>query len=134
MGEQIALEAYLRAMVNEWDETHILQKGADQGFHNYLYYTNKLLRVKSIRSIQVFVQGRGIINNLGALRKLALTELGVFNNDTQDILNWDGSLSPVVHQWDRDKQLFKYMDGALLPEYERQWVAYSGHFGSQQQR
>ncbi len=31
MGEQIAVEAYLRAMVNEWDETHILMKGADQG-------------------------------------------------------------------------------------------------------
>jgi hypothetical protein len=38
MGEQIALETYLRALVNEWDETDIGMTGADQGFHNYLYY------------------------------------------------------------------------------------------------
>jgi hypothetical protein len=38
MGEQIALETYLRALVNEWDETDIEMTGADQGFHNYLYY------------------------------------------------------------------------------------------------
>lgn len=31
MGEQIAMEAYLRAIINEWDETGILMKGADQG-------------------------------------------------------------------------------------------------------
>ena len=38
MGEQIAFETYLRAMVNEFDETEIRLMGADQGFHNYLYY------------------------------------------------------------------------------------------------
>ena len=121
MGQQVALEAYLRAMVNEWDETGILQKGADQGFHNYLYYTNKLRNVAAIHSIRVFPQGRGIINNLGALRKLALTDLGVYDNVTKTVLNWDGTLSPVVHQWDRDKELFHYMVEERLPQYEREW-------------
>jgi hypothetical protein len=31
MGEQVAIETYLRAMVNEWDETDIKMTGADQG-------------------------------------------------------------------------------------------------------
>lgn len=106
MGEQIAIEAYLRAMVNEWDETHILQKGADQGFHNYLYYSNKLANVKEIRSITVFDQGKGIINNLGALRDLKLANLGLYNYKDRVVYNWDGSLSSVVHQWDRDKDIF----------------------------
>jgi hypothetical protein len=32
MGEQMAIETYLRAMVNEWDETDIQMAGADQGY------------------------------------------------------------------------------------------------------
>ena len=34
MGEQIAVETYLRAMVNEHDESHTRMTGSDQGFHN----------------------------------------------------------------------------------------------------
>jgi hypothetical protein len=34
MGEQIAIETYLRAMVNEHDEGQIRMTGSDQGFHN----------------------------------------------------------------------------------------------------
>ena len=124
MGEQIALEAYLRAMVNEWDETHIFMKGADQGFHNYLYYTNKLQNVRAIRSIRVFEQGKGIINNLGALRKLKLSDLGLVNSNTREVYNWDGSLSPVVHQWDRDAELFHYTESNVLPRYRREWSEY----------
>ena len=76
MGEQIALETYLRAMVSESDETGTKLMGADQGFHNYLYYTNKLANADTIRSIVVFDQGRGIINNLGAMRTKPLEEWG----------------------------------------------------------
>ena len=46
----------------------ILQKGADQEFHNYLYYSNKLVNVAAISSITVLAQGKGSINNVGALR------------------------------------------------------------------
>jgi hypothetical protein len=121
MGEQIAIEAYLRAMVNEWDETHILQKGADQGFHNYLYYSNKLANVKEIRSITVFDQGKGIINNLGALRDLKLVNLGLYNYEDRVVYNWDGSLSSVVHQWDRDKDIFHYTMDERFPATTTAW-------------
>jgi hypothetical protein len=121
MGEQIALEVYLRAMVNEWDETHTLQKGADQGFHNYLYYSNKLANAPEIRSIYVFDQGKGIINNLGALRGLKLVDLGLYDLDTHYVYNWDGRLSPVVHQWDRDKVLYGYTTDYRFPATEISW-------------
>jgi hypothetical protein len=38
MGEQVAVSEYLRAMVAESDETKTVLMGADQGFHNFLYY------------------------------------------------------------------------------------------------
>jgi hypothetical protein len=54
MGEQIAIETYLRAMVNEHDECDIKMTGSDQGFHNYLYYSNKLSGASTIREIVVW--------------------------------------------------------------------------------
>jgi hypothetical protein len=74
MGEQIAVETYLRAMVNEHDECHVKMAGSDQGFHNYLYYSGKLHQTDTIRRIVVWEQGRGMINNLGALRTKTLNE------------------------------------------------------------
>lgn len=108
MGEQVAIETYLRALVNEWDETDIKMTGADQGFHNYLYYSGKLTNSKTISKLVVWEQGKGIINNLGALRTKPFSEWGMYNNQTHTIYNWDGTVSPVAHQWDRDANLHHY--------------------------
>jgi len=117
MGEQVAIETYLRALVNEWDETDIKMTGADQGFHNYLYYSGKLANSESISKLVVWEQGKGIINNLGALRTKEFWEWGFYNNKTKEVYNWDGTLSPVAHQWDRDKDLHSYYQGKRF----RQW-------------
>ena len=115
MGEQVAIETYLRSMVGESDETGTKLMGADQGFHNYLYYSNKLGNAKTIRGIAVFDQGRGAINNLGAMRKAPLELWGNrkildYRSDTNMVVrNWDGSVSPVVHQFDRHPILSKYV-------------------------
>lgn len=127
MGEQIALEAYLRAMCNEWDETHIAMKGADQGFHNYLYYSGKLANCKQIRAIEVFDQGRGIINNLGALRDLKLRDIGAYNPSDGLVYNWDKTVSPVVHQWDRDKELFHLTEERTFKKMKRDWYEKQKH-------
>mmetsp|Transcript_6845 Transcript_6845/g.19833 ORF Transcript_6845/g.19833 Transcript_6845/m.19833 type:complete len:436 (-) Transcript_6845:344-1651(-) len=108
MGEQLAIETYLKALINEWDETDIKMTGSDQGFHNYLYYSGKLANSQNISKLVVWEQGKGIINNLGALRTKQFWEWGLYNNKTKEIYNWDGTLSPVAHQWDRDKDLHKY--------------------------
>jgi hypothetical protein len=119
MGERVAVAAYASAIVSESDETSVVLTGADQGFHNFLYYSGKLSNVREIHDIVVFDQGTGIVNNLGAMRTKPLHSWGHGGilRDIHDatgrkvgyqVLNWDGSISPVVHQFDRHKELTKY--------------------------
>jgi hypothetical protein len=122
MGEAVAIEQYLRAEINEKDETEIRTSWIRSGFHNYLYYTHKLANVDAIRSLTVWIQGRGIINNLGALRKKPLVEWRNYNTTTHDVINWDGTLSPVVHQWDRDKDLHHYLFRIKFRELDEKWA------------
>jgi hypothetical protein len=121
MGEVVALEQYLRALINEKDETIIKMAGSDQGFHNYLYYSRKLLNVKAIASLTVWDQGRGAINNLGALRNWPLTEWGNYNLTTRVVANWDGSASSVVHQWDRDHDLHQHLHRLKFRQLSNKW-------------
>ena len=104
MGEQVAIESYLRGMVKQFDDTKCKLKGCDQGFHNYMYYSGGLNNVQGIRGVEVFGQGKGIINNLGVLRSKPLKEWGLLD-DEMKVLNWDKSVSPVAHQFDRDDEL-----------------------------
>ncbi|GKZ01494.1 hypothetical protein MPSEU_001100000 [Mayamaea pseudoterrestris] len=120
MGEAVALDAYLRAMVSESDETNTVIYGADQGFHNFLYYSGKLRNAEAIHAIVVFEQGQGIVNNMGAMRTKDLAEWGngkilteIDNVDhpgeaVAQVLNWDGNPSPVVHQYDRHDLLTRH--------------------------
>ena len=120
MGEQVAVESYLRAMVAQFDVTKCKQKGCDQGFHNYLYYAKKLENAHGIREIEVFEQGKGIINNLGVLRSKPLKEWGLLDDETLNVLNWDGSVSRVAHQFDRDDELNKFIKGKRS-EFTADW-------------
>ena len=121
MGEVVAMEQYLRAEINEKDETEVRMTGSDQGFHNYLYYSHKLANVDAILGLTVWVQGYGRVNNLGALRTKPFAEWGIYNTTTHHVYNWDGSLSPVVHQWDRDNALHGYLYRTRFQELEKDW-------------
>jgi len=128
MGEQVAVDMYLRAMVGEFDETGTVLMGADQGFHNYLYYSQKLQNANAIRQILVQDQGTGLVNNLGALRTKELHEWGNGKIVTTEVksrkytvLNWDGVPSPVVHQFDRHKDLSKYWYKEKTRQYTSEW-------------
>lgn len=132
MGSQPAMDQYLRAMVAESDETTLGENGEDQAFHNYLYYSNKLAQANDIFRIIVQNQGMGIVNNLGALRTKELNDWGngqIFETvkDSKDkviahnIRNWDGTLSAVVHQFDRHKVLGKWWYRTKTAEYRKQW-------------
>ncbi len=126
IGNQDAIETYLRAMVSEFDATLCKSKGCDQGFHNYLFYSGKLISteesnaVEGISKVLVHDQGRGIINNLAALRTKPLSEWGLYNVETELILNWDGTTSVVAHQYDRDKQV-NAMVKRKKREFESRW-------------
>ncbi|KAL3916457.1 MAG: hypothetical protein SGILL_005171, partial [Bacillariaceae sp.] len=140
MGEQKAIEMYLRAMVVESDETKTVKMGADQGFHNRLYYSSKLANADAIREIIVQDQGFGLINNLGALRIKPLNEwfngklLQVVRADSKgeggsdvtamNVRNWDLTLSPVVHQFDRHKELSNWYFKHKKREFLTKWNDY----------
>jgi hypothetical protein len=73
-------------------------------------------------------QGFGIINNLGALRIQELDKWGngklveaFEGGKSLRVLNWDGSVSPVVHQFDRHKQLSEYWYKKKTSEYRAKW-------------
>lgn len=129
MGEWIALETYFRAMVAESDQTGVRLAGADQGFHNYIHYSHKLKHATdTISAVVVFDQGQGIVNNMGALRIKELYEWGNGNivNYTEStgqyiVQNWDGTPSPVVHQFDRHKKLSDYYFKTRGRQYMDRW-------------
>lgn len=132
MGEQVAMETYIRAMVNEHDECDVVMMGSDQGFHNFLYYSQKMIQASAIERIVVWEQGRGQINNLGALRTKPLKEWGkLYNPETHQVFQWPADdddeteeliLSPVVHQWDRDKDLHSWMTRTKHKAWEKEWT------------
>lgn len=126
IGEQVAIETYLRAEVAESDESKTVIFGADQGFHNYLYYSNKLANALAISRILVQDQGLGIVNNMGALRDKALSEWGngkIYEKTDSGITiyNWDGTVSPVVHQYDRHEELSHWWHKRKMMDYQKQW-------------
>jgi len=119
IGDQVAIETYLRAMVKQFDDTKCKMVGCDQGLHNFVYYSGAISDVSGIRDIIVAQQGKGVVNNLAALRNSPLRDQGVLQNGTDLVLNWDGSVSAVAHQFDRDKELkgiMKHRTDKLLSE------------------
>jgi hypothetical protein len=80
-----------------------------------------------IHDIVVFDQGTGIVNNMGAMRTAELEEWGNGKmveespTHTTHVLNWDGMVSPVVHQFDRHKSLSKYFFNTRGRMYMQKW-------------
>lgn len=88
----------------------------------YLYYSRKLAEAETIDRIILWDQGRGIINNLGALRIQPLVDWKLFNREKNEVYQWDyKTLSPVVHQWDRDKHLHAWMNGKKHKSWPIEW-------------
>jgi hypothetical protein len=76
----------------------------------------------NISTLTVWEQGKGIVNNLGALRTKPLSEWGIYNTTTHQVFNWDKTtLSPVVHQWDRDQHLFRYTQNQRMKQMVQEW-------------
>ena len=105
--------------------TKCKSKGCDQGFHNYLYYSGQLgdeteSSTKGISKVIVHAQGEGIINNLAALRDKPLSKWGLYNAETELVLNWDGSTSAVAHQQDQNEETNK-MVKAKKQYFKQHW-------------
>ena len=93
-------------------------------FLQYLYYSSKLANAETISRIVLWDQGQGIINNLSALRTMPLEDWKIYNDQTHEVYQWDlQTLSPVVHQWDRDKKLHAWMHGKKHRAWTIEWQA-----------
>lgn len=71
----------------------------------------------------VHEQGKGIINNVGALRDKPLKEWGLYDANRKLVLNWDGTISAVAHQMDRDKEVNIFIKQKKR-EFNQTWKAH----------
>ena len=108
IGGQPAMEMYNRAMVKEWDETSTKNRIAmDQGRHIVLVLRNKLVGAPNITTVNKIKLGAGEVNTIGipliGLLKagIPLSEWKGYDSRNELILNNDGSVTPVVHMFDR---------------------------------
>ncbi len=79
-------------------------KARDQGHVNFLYYSNQFPR-----SFVMQPQGDGIVNTVGYIARTR-HHLEKHLDSSGRVVNSDGSLSPVVHQYDRFPELVKLLD------------------------
>ncbi len=105
-GPQKAIEAYLRAMTHQFDETGCTMYQCEWAFHNYLYYSGVLAGMEEIDNIKSHMQGTGAVNSIGQNLPLNATEnMGIFNNASTAVLNrrmGHGKFNSwAVHQYDR---------------------------------
>lgn len=105
MGSQQGISKYLDVMTNEinriWATGRPLFQGEDQPIHNYLIYTN------SFNSYNFYSNGRGPITTVHHQQQLTFNRKG-------QLLNEDGTPTPVIHQWDRADALVKVLEKTAL--------------------
>lgn len=80
--------------------------GMDQGFHNWIVYSGQL---EKFMNVKIFQQGEGPVNTVGSLIghhslfNFTFEDWGVLRGESPKkyFYNWNGDISPVVHQYDR---------------------------------
>ncbi|KAL3925524.1 MAG: hypothetical protein SGILL_000342, partial [Bacillariaceae sp.] len=137
LGGKMAMESYLRAMIQSYDENPCTLKGCDQGYHQILFYTGRLQQSPDIgpiilppkegdvpailslaaspriQNIEYFAQGSSFVSTLAmyCIYHQPLRAFGLLDNTTNMVLNWDkSSLVAVVHQFDRCPELNAIME------------------------
>ena len=109
LGSYEAIMHYTRTMLHSMDTVQCWKKGieSDQGYQNYLFY-NGAFNLNG-QNATAYKQGEGIVNTIGALNGHRVPKDMKGPLDThwhaRDkegwIVNYDGTRSACVHQWDR---------------------------------
>jgi hypothetical protein len=103
-GDTASIQDYLAEMVAAMMRARNLGKisGGDQGVHNYLRLENK------VRNLILHP------NRLGAVLTMGVMQPGEFQVDAAGkVLNEDGSVPPVLHQYDRLPELKQRLRSSL---------------------
>ncbi len=120
MGTKSGMVYYTRAMLyeahlclrrnaNKFDgkRGHVCSGGADQGFHNYLYWNNKL------NASVALLNAAGPVYTIGVFRDKPVRSLNFERNALGDVISPRErglqSPVPVIHQWDRHSDLLEHV-------------------------
>lgn len=90
IGTRTAMMGYLEQMVDHMLRLKFHGNGIDQGVHNYILYNNR------VPEVQLFKNGRGPVLTMGRTTDLP----NRFDADGF-LLNDDGTVANVLHQYDR---------------------------------
>jgi hypothetical protein len=124
VGGKPAIEMYTRALVAQWDDTLCTIYGCDQGHHNFLVHGHFLEGAPNITQVVIHPQGTSVANTVGTLASQSSVSLrmrGYVDNRTHEVLNKDGSPSPVIHQFDRDEEMKGFIFGGRTRVLLLQW-------------
>lgn len=90
MGTRAGIIHYLDEMIKELHNVYIKKRcyATDQPTHGYLIYNN------IFPSYKLYHTGQGPISTMNRYDNMKF-------DDNGNLLNFDGSICPVVHQWDR---------------------------------
>jgi hypothetical protein len=120
IGTKVGMQLYLKAMLNQGylcvkknpqkyikNRGHICSGGADQGFHNFLFWNNRLPGAVSLNN------GAGPVFTIGIFRGKPVRSLNFERNKRGEVLSplQRGSQDtvPVIHQWDRHRDLVEHV-------------------------
>jgi len=119
LGSFPAVKHYVRTMLHSMDTVKCWLKGieSDQGYQNYLFYNGHFNT--ALGNATLFHQGHGSVNTIGAMngfrvpkeKKGPLDTFWKVRDKEGYIINYDGTRSACVHQWDRwFDELAKWVD------------------------
>lgn len=123
LGSFPAIHNYVRTMLHSMDTVKCWLKGieSDQGYQNYLFYNGHFNTPAG--NATLYKQGYGMVNTIGAMngyrvpkeKKGPLDTFWKIRDPQGYILNYDGTRSACVHQWDRwYKELASFVDKNLF--------------------
>lgn len=99
MGTKQGMERYLQLMIDELGRHKRPLGSHDQGAHNFLLRTNRL------SPVTIYHNGESPVLTMGLDAKKMLSQ-----NEEYEILNFNGQVAPVVHQYDRYPSLQEQMN------------------------
>lgn len=119
LGSYPAIRFYVNKMLTSMDTVQCWKKGieSDQGYQNYLFHNGHFNTPEGNATMNA--QGHGVVNTIGAMNgyRVPKDQKGPLDTfwkirDAQGfVLNYDGTRSACVHQWDRfANELTRHVD------------------------
>ncbi len=111
-GDQRAIEAYLRAMVKQFDYTQCAKYWCEWAFHNYLFYLGVLQSLPEVDEIKPHMQGTGAVNSIGLDVPLNTSNIFDAKHNIVNNLPMGKGRHPSwsVHQYKSDISLYKFIN------------------------